>query len=253
MKLASRTRTGISAIVLLLCLQSITCTPTRAQLLVYDALGWKEWFAQTLEQIEQTKRQGKMLDDMVKQAQNLTDFNWDDVVGIADDLLQQVDLIDSYMGRYGGIDSFLDLFKDVDAYRLQPCLQLDVECSADQIKEMLKPEVISNEARKQANDRVFRGIKNQQENMAKDAAQLAKMQASVSNSEGRQQTAQAAAQLAGAQANQLIQIRSLLIAQQSMQTTQAQSAQVREAREHAAGEALRKTEYTPTGNAKAWW
>lgn len=77
-------------------------------------------------------------------------------------------------------------------------------------------------------------VDRQQNTLQRDANNLANMQRQAVNAEGQMQAIQSANQLASAQANQLIQIRSLLVAQQSAVATEAQIAGDRESQQQAA-------------------
>jgi P-type conjugative transfer protein TrbJ len=77
-------------------------------------------------------------------------------------------------------------------------------------------------------------VSKQQDTLLADADALAGLQRQATNAKGQMQAIQAANQLAGAQTNQLLQIRSLLIAQQSAQATKSQVSADREAQKNVA-------------------
>ena len=79
--------------------------------------------------------------------------------------------------------------------------------------------------------------------MQRDARQLTTLQHGAQSAQGQMQAIQAANQLASHQANQLLQLRALLIAQQSAEATRAQAVADREAQQAAAGEQFRSGTY----------
>ena len=99
--------------------------------------------------------------------------------------------------------------------------------------------------------RFFKGLDQQQDAMESDARQLGRLQASAQGATGQMQAIGFANQLASNQANQLLQIRGLLIAQQNAIATRNQVLADREAIEATAAENFRKGEFKP-GPARAW-
>jgi P-type conjugative transfer protein TrbJ len=80
----------------------------------------------------------------------------------------------------------------------------------------------------------------QQEAMELDARQLQRLQSGAQGASGQMQALGFANQLASQQANQLLQIRALLIAQQNIIATRYQALADREALQSAASEKFRK-------------
>jgi P-type conjugative transfer protein TrbJ len=91
----------------------------------------------------------------------------------------------------------------------------------------------------------------QQDAMESDARQLQRLQSSAQGATGQMQAIGFANQLASNQANQLLQIRGLLIAQQNAVATRNQVIADKEAQEAAAAENLRKGEYRASP-ARTW-
>ncbi|MGS0755502.1 hypothetical protein ACVBEH_12915 [Roseateles sp. GG27B] len=110
---------------------------------------------------------------------------------------------------------------------------------------------VVSEAQKKANDAMFRGLDRQQDAMSADARKLELLQSNAQSSTGQMQALQNANMLASQQANQLLQIRGLLIAQQTLIATQAQARADREGKEAAAAEQLRQGSYTASP-ARNW-
>ena len=110
---------------------------------------------------------------------------------------------------------------------------------------------LASESQKKANDALFRGLEKQQDNLQNDASTLQRLQSAAQGATGQMQAIGYANQLASQQANQLLQIRGLLIAQQNAVATRNQVIADREAQEAAAAENLRKGEYRASP-ARTW-
>jgi P-type conjugative transfer protein TrbJ len=99
--------------------------------------------------------------------------------------------------------------------------------------------VTTSQALKKAHDAMFQGIDQQQSNLNNDAAQLQRLQSQAQGATGQMAAIGFANQLASNQANQLLQIRALLIAQQNALATRVNADADREALQNAASKALR--------------
>jgi P-type conjugative transfer protein TrbJ len=110
---------------------------------------------------------------------------------------------------------------------------------------------LASESQKKANDALFRGLDRQQEALKADARTLEQLQSSAQGANGQMQALGYANQLASQQANQLLQIRALLIAQQNAVTTRMQAELDREAQQTAATEQLRLDGYAASP-ARSW-
>ncbi len=110
---------------------------------------------------------------------------------------------------------------------------------------------LGSEAQKKATDALFKGLDKQQDAMEADARTLQRLQSSAQGATGQMQAIGYANQLASQQANQLLQIRGLLIAQQNAIVTRNQVLADREAQEAAAGEQLRRGSYRSSAE-RAW-
>jgi P-type conjugative transfer protein TrbJ len=99
--------------------------------------------------------------------------------------------------------------------------------------------------RKKANDAVLRLLTNSR-HLQSDADNLADLQTQATGAQGQMEAIQAANQLASAQTNQLLQIRSLLVAQQNAAATLAQAQADKEAQQIAADEKALAGQNTPS-------
>jgi hypothetical protein len=109
-----------------------------------------------------------------------------------------------------------------------------------------------SEAQKRANDALFRGLDKQQAALEADARTLQRLQGSAQSATGQMQAISYANQLASQQANQLLQIRGLLIAQQNALATRMQVEADREAQQAAAHAASTESRINTTSSPKNW-
>lgn len=206
---------------------------------------------QELKQVEQYTTQlrelmtaKQQLDDMVQNTKQLTHFNWDDAQGTLSQLLGVTNTIDTYKNQLGSFDSFLGKFQTIEYYRNLPCIGSNT-CTATDRASIAENDRLSSEARKKANDALFRGIDLQQQTLQKDSEHLRELQQAAQSSTGRLQALQAANELASEQTNQLLQIRGLLVAQQNALATQMEVQNDKEARAIALEEKFKSGKYMP--------
>mgnify|MGYP000201083537 FL=1 len=107
----------------------------------------------------------------------------------------------------------------------------------------MKTEELGSEAQKNANDNVVKTLENQQAALKEDAANLENLQANAQSAQGRMEAIQHANQLASHQANQLLQLRGLLMAQIAAENARAQTVAAREARQQAMEEQAKESRY----------
>lgn len=99
---------------------------------------------------------------------------------------------------------------------------------------------------------VVQGLDKQQSNLTADAATLQRLQSAAQGATGQMQAIGYANQLASQQANQLLQIRGLLIAQQNAVATKMQADADLEARQQAAHAASTESRIGKTASPKNW-
>ncbi len=99
---------------------------------------------------------------------------------------------------------------------------------------------LASESQKVANDALFKTLENQEKALRNDARNLERLQGAAQGAQGQLQAIGYANQLASQQANQLLQIRSLLMAQQTAVGAKMQADADRQAIEQASHEYLFK-------------
>ena len=206
--------------------------------------------AQTLKQIEQYRTQLQQYENMLQNTAAPTAYVWDQAVVTMNRLRGAIDTLHYYKNQTGSLDAYLSKFQDVAYYRNSPCF--NAGCSKAEWDAMNRNAVqLSSEAQKKANDAMFRGLDRQQDAIEADARQLQRLQSGAQSVTGQMQAIGFANQLASQQANQLLQIRALLIAQQNAEATRNQVIADREAQQAASAEQLRKGKFQPSP-IKGW-
>ncbi|MFL6633914.1 MAG: P-type conjugative transfer protein TrbJ [Massilia sp.] len=217
--------------------------PASAQWAVIDAanvvqstITARESISQTLKQIQQYQTQLQQYENMLRNTAAPTSNIWDQAQSRMNELRASIDTLVYYKNTLGSVDSYLDKFKDMNTYQASRCFSYN-GCTQAEWEAMQASQRLGSEAQKKANDALFRGLDRQQDAMVADARQLERLQASAQGAQGQVQAIGYANQLVSHQANQLLQIRALLIAQQNAIATRDQVLADREAKQLAAHKA----------------
>jgi P-type conjugative transfer protein TrbJ len=217
----------------------VTAAPALAQLAVIDAsnvyqttITASENVSQTLKQIQQYQTQLQQYENMLRNTAAPATQIWDQAQMTMNQLRRSIDTLNYYKATLGSVDSYLAHFKDTAAYQSSSCYSVN-GCSQAEWDAMKASERLGSQAQKKANDALFKGLDKQQDAMVSDARQLERLQSSAQGATGQVQAIGYANQLASNQANQLLQIRALLIAQQNAVVTRNQVLADREAKEAA--------------------
>lgn len=197
-----------------------------------------ESVAQTLKQIEQYSTQLQQYENQLQNTVAPAAYIWDQAQSTITNLQRATDTLNYYKTQLGSLDNYLAKFQDVSYYRASSCFQR-TGCTADQRAALDANSVTTSQALKKAHDAMFQGIDQQQSNLNSDAAQLQRLQSQAQGASGQMQAIGFANQLASNQANQLLQIRALLIAQQNALATRANADADKEAQRAAAAKTLR--------------
>lgn len=201
-----------------------------------------EEVSQTLKQVEQYTTQLQQYEDQITNTLAPAAYVWDKAQSTMNGLVSAVDTLSYYKNQVGSLDGYLGKFQNVAYYRGSPCFSSG-GCSDAEKAVMQQNRTLASESQKMANDALFRGLDRQQNALKNDASTLEQLQNGAQSATGRMQAIQYANQLASQQANQLLQIRGLLIAQQNAIVTRNQVLADREAQEAAASEQLRRSKY----------
>ncbi|MCG9940545.1 P-type conjugative transfer protein TrbJ [Providencia rettgeri] len=205
-----------------------------------------EAVAQTAKQIEQYQTQLQQYENQLQNTLAPAAYIWDQAQTTIDNLLQATDTLQHYQNQLGSLDTYLSKFQDVSYYRRSPCFNGTGGCTPSEKKAMEENRILAFESQKSANDALFRGLDQQQKNIQADARQLQRLQQAAQGANGQLAAIGYANQLASNQANQLLQIRSLLITQQNAAAARLSSELDDEARGAAREKQLRTWNYQPS-------
>ncbi|MFJ4157229.1 P-type conjugative transfer protein TrbJ [Pseudomonas sp. NPDC089752] len=196
--------------------------------------------AQTLKQVEeyatqinQYKTQLDQYENMIKNTVAPAAYIWDEANSTINKLMNAQDMLNYYTTQAGSMDSYLSKFQDVNYYKGSSCFQLS-GCSSDDKATIEAQEDQYSAAQKEANIAMYKGIEQQQQNLKSDARRLEQLQSAAASADGQVKAIQYASQIASQQANQLLQIRGLMLAQQNALAAKSAADQDAQARETAA-------------------
>ena len=199
--------------------------------LAQNLISATEAVAQTAKQIQQYETQLKQYQDQLTNTAAPYSYVWDQAQQTMNQLRGSIDTLQYYRATFASVDGYLTQFRDLDAYRSVECHTQPWNCdAADKWASM---------SQKKATDAAYRGLEKQIDGLTGDAAQLERLQNSAQNAQGRMAAIQYANMLASQQANQLLQIRGLLVAQQNVLASRVQAQNDIEARHTAEGKRLR--------------
>jgi P-type conjugative transfer protein TrbJ len=230
--------------------------PVKAGIPVFDGVGLVQHIINALENVRQTlfvinsyQTQLQQFEYEIKNSLNPNNFIWGEANVVINDLLNQVDTLRSLKQQFGSISSYLSQYKTVDYYNSSNCLSRG-NCTNTELNSFVS-EVGDNDEQKSkminaTNEAVIKGLDRQQELIQQDAVKLRDLQRNAQSSKGHLEAIQSANQLASAQAEQLMQIRMLMVSQQAATTTQSQAKEDTSAQEKAVAKKLREPRYVPT-------
>ncbi|ENJ2788120.1 P-type conjugative transfer protein TrbJ [Vibrio parahaemolyticus] len=206
--------------------------------LTQNIMSAMESVTQTAKQIQQYQTQLQQYENQLQNTMAPAAYIWDQAQSTIDDLTHATNTLAYYQKQLGSLDAYLSKFQDVAYYRSSPCFNGSGGCTpADQAR-MEENRRLASESQKTANDALFEGLKLQHKNLQADARQLHRLQSAAQGADGQLAAIGYANQLASNQANQLLQIRSLLIAQQNAVGSRMQAEADREAQYQASRERL---------------
>ena len=210
--------------------------------------------AQTLKQIEEYRTQLKQYENQLRNTLAPSAYIWDQAVGTVNKLRTAMNSLDYYKNQLGNIDAYLNKFQDLNFYRNSPCFTArgctEAEWAATR-RAMSENRRLASESQKKANDAVLRSLESQQDAVQRDARNLERIQSAAQGAQGQMQALGYANQLASHQANQLLQLRSVMIAMYSAQIARMQAEADREALHQATVEKFRRGTFVRSED-KGW-
>ena len=217
---------------------------------IQTTINAMESVSQTLQQIEQYQTQIQQYENQLQNTAGPDVYLWDQAQGTVADLLGATDALERYKQQLGSLDEFMSVYQDVDYYGNSPCFTAE-GCSEQEQAMMERNRGLASQGQKQANDAMLKGLDQQQEALRNDARRLEKLQSSAQGGDGQMQALGFANQFASQQANQLLQIRGMLAAQQTAMVARMQAEADREAQETTARHHLYEGMTTPTDRSKS--
>ncbi len=212
----------------------ITFDPTNV---VQTTITAQEAVTQTARQLQQYQTQLQQLQNQLQNTANPSSFVWDNANATINHILATLNTLDNYTSQAGSLDGYLHQFSDAEQYRSNSCIGTG-GCTGAQIGQLNSSHYAGSGAQKTANDNLLRNIAAQQQQLRSDAQNLVTLQQNAQSSTGQMQALQAANQLASNQAAQLLQIRTLLMAQQTAEALRSEAMIDREAKERVAHDAF---------------
>ncbi|MBA3754709.1 MAG: P-type conjugative transfer protein TrbJ [Nitrosomonas sp.] len=199
----------------------------------------KENVEQTLKQIEQYQTQLQQYENMIRNTVAPAAYIWAKAQYTMNRLVQVSNTLEYYRSQ-GGMDNFLNKYRNASYYSSSPCFNLGVKCSTEQWQSVREGQTNSTDAQKSANDASLRGLAIHQDEVPLDAAHLQLLQSRAETAEGHLAAIQYANQLAAFQSNQLLQLRTMMIGQYNAENSKEHARIDREAMQQAAHEAATK-------------
>jgi len=209
--------------------QIVTIDPNN---IVQSTISAQQAVIQTQQQIQQYQAQLQQLENQIKNTNNPSSFQWDNANAIINQVLAGVNTLNMYKTEAGSISAYLSKYSDASQYQSSSCLATG--CTTAQVQQLSANAYNGSDAQKSANDDMLRNIATQQQQLQSDANDLQVLQQNAQNSTGQMQAIQAANQLASNQSMQLMEIRSLMMTQQTAEQARAQSVTDTEAQQIAA-------------------
>lgn len=209
-----------------------------------------ESVSQTLNQIEQYRTQLQQYENQLTNSLTLSSWQWDNARATMSNLRDAMDSLSGFKTRLGSLQSYLDKFQDLEYYQSHNCFKGD-GCSQAELNAIKDKALLAFETQKKANDAAFKALDAQQSTLEDDADKLQIIQSRAQGATGQLQAIQYANQLASHQANQLLQIRGMLVSQQNSAQTAYQAALDKEAYEKAS-QGLLRTKNFSSSPARSW-
>lgn len=231
--------------------------PARAGIPVIDAGNLTQNIVSALENVAQYTQlitsyetQLQQYENMLTNTAALPTQTWSQVQGTINGLTSAMQGLNAMTNSAGSLSSYLNKFGNTTTYSSQPCFN-GSSCTAAQIQAIQDNDALGNAGVKSANDSQIEALQQQQTSLAADAANVQQLQSSATSASGQKAAIDAANQLAGAQANQLVQIRALLVAAQTAQAAQLAQQNANAAQQAAATKQATSGTYT-LGGGTAW-
>ncbi len=216
-----------------------------------NALSATEEVAQTIKQVQEYATQLTQYSTQLQQYANMiqntaqpSSFTWANATQIISGLTNTLNTLSGYQSQFGSLSNYVNQFRNLSQYANSACFN-NISCTPGALASLNNTLKLGSQAQQNANAANIQAIDSQQTALQTDAATLERLQANAQTATGQMQAIGFANQLASNQANQLLQLRALLIAQQTAEATRNQVIADREAQQLAADQSWRKDTLTP--------
>jgi P-type conjugative transfer protein TrbJ len=209
-----------------------------------------ESLAHTAKQIEQYRTQLQQYENQLINSRDPKELIWDQAQQTIEQLIEATDTLEYHENQLGSLQDYLDKYQDATHYRDSPCYSPD-GCSEAEWKALGEQRAFASTSQKRANDAAIRSLRQQRDNLEADAEQLERLQAEAGDAEGQLAAIGYGNQLASHQSNQLLQMRSMMMAQYTTIATKMQADADREARQQVAEENFGRGNFVKS-EEKSW-
>jgi P-type conjugative transfer protein TrbJ len=213
---------------------------------------------QSLTQIQQYQTQLRQYEEMVRNGAAPAVYTWDRIVSIQNKLHTMAASLRDYRHWLRDLDDYLKRFGDLDYYRSAQCYGSNLKCPEAVWEQILRESAdmhaLGSESRKKTLDQLMHSLEASEGELKDESANLQKLQRQAQSADGQMKALQAGNQLASAEAQQLMQMRAIMVAQYRAIAVQAEFEQAEEAQQTAAGERFRDpmAQDSPTQHWDAW-
>ncbi|TWI62551.1 P-type conjugative transfer protein TrbJ [Pseudoduganella lurida] len=245
-------RPALLAIAIAVGMHTVTGPVHATGIPVFDAGNLSQNLISALQAMLQTAKQIQQYQTQLEQYRNMLQNTtapvanvWDAAQNTMDGLRRATDTLQHYKNTLGSLDNYLGRFHDTAGYRQSPCFS-GGRCSQADWDALSASQELGSQAQKRSNDALFRAIDQQQDALQSDARQLERLQSAAQGASGQMQAIGYANQLASQQANQLLQIRALMVAEQNALAARNQAQADREALARAADARVLAPRFEPS-------
>lgn len=210
-----------------------------------------EQVAAYAQQVQQYEAQLQQYANMIQNTGQLPQQLWDQAVNTMNNLQTSMQGLSYFQQQAGSVQSYLDKFGNTQTVSQQNCFN-GTACSQADIAAIQQNQALGNAGVKASTDSMLNTLQTQQANMTTDAATLKSLQSGAQSAQGQKAAIDAANQLASAQANQLLQIRALLVAQQTAMGAKMEADNALDAQTKAATTQFTSGSYTNSTPEQSW-
>jgi P-type conjugative transfer protein TrbJ len=209
-----------------------------------NVLSATEEITQTIKQVQQYATQLQQYSNMLQNTAVPSSFTWANASQTISGLTNTLNTLSGFQSQFGSLANYVNSYQNQSQYANSACFN-SIACTPGALASMNNTLKLGSQAQQKANAAEIQAIDSQQTALQNDAATLQTLQANAQTASGQMQAIGYANQLASNQANQLLQLRALLIAQQTAEATRNQVIADREAQQTAADQSWRKDTLTP--------